>query len=1106
MNEPGDRTYKYRAFISYSHRDKKWGDWLHKALETYRVPRNVVATRGRDGPVPKKLFPIFRDREELPASADLSDQITTALRQSACLIVICSPHGARSLWVNEEILAYKRMGREDRILAIIVEGEPNASDKADVDPALECFPRALKFGVASDGQPNDVRVEPVAADARAQGDGRAAAKVKVIAGLLGVNYDALRRREERRLAARRMAATALLAATSGAGALYAWQIYDHGALVAESHPVNSTIVVDGVELGAHIKNLSLRSGPHELVAWAPDHFELRRTIQVLRGETASTRFWLESGFEWPPYTSPAIQGGLVLIPGTNETLLAHNELTRIIFLSTATGRIAGSFATPEGNWRTFLELDLGGDIGRVIVSARDAEKSGPDVLVIQARVPPKEMWRWSGPASGLSPTSSLAVVTLATASGVADLAVAGRDGRAYFLDGRTGKHFGDVEISSSPLPQPPALLATQRDGASLLTAFVRHGDVSDGAPGKTLPLQVIALEVPAGEVVWRRDYGTSWRGPSRPFAVDGALNVVLWNDTRWQAIDLATGSSRSGGALPGRLLGGPELVDLEGRGAPVLIFQFAEPSQPMLAVRATDGEIVWRGPDRLRALRQSRGPDGEMPRTASGKFLVHRGNALAAVDPRDGHVAWQVEGRPIGALIGDWNGDGQDEILVAMGGEGLLCLDDDGRILWKVHMAGRDVAPWALVASVHGGATRDILVHRHAGLIGLVHGPHELWRNTAVAAIQATPVIAKANTGEALVIQIAHWGNDVDLRAFSGTQGAILWSAKEAFHPNRGPALAELDGDGAEYVVALGARPPAEGVFLLVYRPSDGKLVRAVPVAVKGWLSGTPAVADFRGIGKSDVAFSTWDDRSIMMVDGRSGETLWRQRTGDSNMHGVAFGDLDGDRLADVAAASFDGHVYGLRGYDGKLLWKVPIEGGGWSKPVIADLEGDGAAQVLVVSATGRLYELDASTGDRLWSSHIAGGLKVAGHPVVARKDGRTIVLAPLGNAGVVAFDWAQHTELWRSPAGYPVIASPAVTDLGGGDDASVVVAAATGDVWLLRMDDGRPIWRRRIADGLIEANPIVADLDGDGITDILIAGHDFKLHAINGAGSVGAR
>ncbi len=36
------KDYKYKAFISYSHQDKKWGDWLHRSLETYRVPKGLV--------------------------------------------------------------------------------------------------------------------------------------------------------------------------------------------------------------------------------------------------------------------------------------------------------------------------------------------------------------------------------------------------------------------------------------------------------------------------------------------------------------------------------------------------------------------------------------------------------------------------------------------------------------------------------------------------------------------------------------------------------------------------------------------------------------------------------------------------------------------------------------------------------------------------------------------------------------------------------------------------------------------------------------------------------------------------------------------------------
>ena len=55
----------YRAFISYSHRDKPWADWLHKALETYRVPSKLVGRETAAGTIPRRLNPVFRDREEL---------------------------------------------------------------------------------------------------------------------------------------------------------------------------------------------------------------------------------------------------------------------------------------------------------------------------------------------------------------------------------------------------------------------------------------------------------------------------------------------------------------------------------------------------------------------------------------------------------------------------------------------------------------------------------------------------------------------------------------------------------------------------------------------------------------------------------------------------------------------------------------------------------------------------------------------------------------------------------------------------------------------------------------------------------------------------------
>jgi tetratricopeptide (TPR) repeat protein len=147
--------------------------------------------------VPKKLAPVFRDRDELASSTALGEALTAALRASKCQIVICSPSAARSKWVNEEILAFKRLGGEDRIFSFIVDGEPNVAD----DPARaaeECFPPALRFHLGEDGNLGTRPCEPIAADARAGKDGRGGAKLKLIAGILGVGLDSLRRREQQR--------------------------------------------------------------------------------------------------------------------------------------------------------------------------------------------------------------------------------------------------------------------------------------------------------------------------------------------------------------------------------------------------------------------------------------------------------------------------------------------------------------------------------------------------------------------------------------------------------------------------------------------------------------------------------------------------------------------------------------------------------------------------------------------------------------------------------------------------------------------------------------------------------------------------------------------
>lgn len=178
---------RYKAFISYSHRDEAIAKRLHRRLERFRPPPGLTLP---DGAIPERLYPIFRDREEMGASHSLPETIEAALTASDHLIVLCSPASAASKWVNQEICFFADVKGAERILPVIVSGDPP-----------DCFPKALK----------DALDEPLASDLRETKDGYTDGVLKIIAGLWGVSLGALKDREAARQRHRARLNTALAA-------------------------------------------------------------------------------------------------------------------------------------------------------------------------------------------------------------------------------------------------------------------------------------------------------------------------------------------------------------------------------------------------------------------------------------------------------------------------------------------------------------------------------------------------------------------------------------------------------------------------------------------------------------------------------------------------------------------------------------------------------------------------------------------------------------------------------------------------------------------------------------------------------------------------------
>jgi|GEM_PF-4199100 len=220
--------WKYWAFISYSSKDREWGEWLIKALEDYRIPRSLVGLKTGQGAIPQRLYPVFRDRDELRVGSDVGDELRKALLESRFLIVICSPNSAdpRS-WVGKEISSFKEYGRGEEVLALVVDGEPNGSAHPGGE-SRECFPAPLRHQFDKMGNETTQPVDPLAADVRREDPrprvARRKALLKLIARMIDVDFDTLEQRDRRRQRQRRIvwsiASIVLLTVVAGLAGLW----------------------------------------------------------------------------------------------------------------------------------------------------------------------------------------------------------------------------------------------------------------------------------------------------------------------------------------------------------------------------------------------------------------------------------------------------------------------------------------------------------------------------------------------------------------------------------------------------------------------------------------------------------------------------------------------------------------------------------------------------------------------------------------------------------------------------------------------------------------------------------------------------------------------
>lgn len=225
-----------------------------------------------------------------------------------------------------------------------------------------------------------------------------------------------------------------------------------------------------------------------------------------------------------------------------------------------------------------------------------------------------------------------------------------------------------------------------------------------------------------------------------------------------------------------------------------------------------------------------------------------------------------------------------------------------------------------------------------------------------------------------------------------------------------------------------------------------------------------------------------------------------------------AIGDVSNDGIPDVVMADASGKVYAWSGINGDLLWMSELGQSMLTSPVLADMNDDGILDVTIGSDNSRVYILDGTSGQMLYKSHFIGGKLLFGSsPLIVdvNQDGLNDVVV-VTNYNTICFLYSpivdkQSPYYFKTPE--EILSSPVFIDAEMG---KVAVATCGGKIYLFdaldqeKRDVINVTQKINMLEGVslilneISSVPAVADLNGDGISELVFTTGAYYIVALN--------